>query len=198
MKLLIFDFDDTLLHLNVDWLSFEKELYSLFKVTGKIESQISSFTLPQKLNYFSKDSSSLKLSILLQQKYESVCVTSKDYFLLAPMLDFLSIAKSNGFTIAIVSANLSTTIRSILTDLNLISCVDLIVGRDSCEKTKPDKAPIVFTLKKFNFKSSDALFIGDSINDSLASSSAGVSFYCVDPKNSQRAKDELSKLLFAN
>ncbi len=195
IKLLIFDFDDTLLHLNVDWFSFEKELYSSFNVNSELESKLSSFTLPQKLNYLSNDSISLKKSLSIQQKYESMCVKSKNYVLFAPMLDFLILAKSKGFSIAIVSANLISTIESILTDLNLISYVDLVVGRDSCKKTKPDKEPIIFALKKLNFTDSQSLFIGDSINDSLASNSANVSFYCIDPQNPKKAKQELSKLL---
>lgn len=196
MKLLLFDFDDTLLHLNVDWLSFENELYSSFNVNGEVISKLSSFTLPQKLNYFSVDASSWKKSISIQEKYESNCLKSKNYIPFPPMLSFLSLAKSKGFSIAIVSANLSTTINLILSDLGLSSSVDLVVARDTCKKTKPDKEPIVFALKTLNFDKSESLFIGDSINDSLASNSAGVSFYCVDTKNLQKSKDDISKLLF--
>jgi phosphoglycolate phosphatase-like HAD superfamily hydrolase len=132
IKLLIFDFDDTLLHLNVDWFSFEKELYSVFNVNSELESKLSSFTLPQKLNYLSNDSISLKKSLSLQEKYESICVASKDYLLFGPMLDFLTLARSKGFSIAIVSANLSSTIKSILDDLKLTASIDLVVGRDTC------------------------------------------------------------------
>lgn len=195
IKLLIFDFDDTLLHLNVDWFSFEKELYSAFNVNSELESKLSSFTLPQKLNYLSNDSISLKKSLSLQEKYESICVASKDYLLFGPMLDFLTLARSKGFSIAIVSANLSSTIKSILNDLKLTASVDLVVGRDTCKKTKPDKEPILFALKKLDFNNSESLFIGDSINDSLSSKSANVSFYCIDPLNPKKASNELSKLL---
>lgn len=191
----MFDFDNTLLHLNIDWGDFEKQLYSLLTINPKIIVQLDQMTLPAKLNYLSNFQNLRSVTLLLQDKFESECVTFDRYTLFPQIIQILLLAKKKGFRIAIVSANLTSTIKSILLRIGLLADVDLVVGRDTCAFTKPEKEPLVYVLNNLGVNPSEAVFIGDSINDEIASKFANVDFICIDPFASDLSKGKIKSIL---
>lgn len=63
--------------------------------------------------------------------------------------------------------------------LKLDSCLDLIVGGDTCERRKPDPQPLLHACAQLGIDPSNTLSVGDSINDVRAARSAGIPIVCV-------------------
>jgi len=55
----------------------------------------------------------------------------------------------------------------------------VVVGGDSCERRKPDPQPLQFACAALRIEPSDALMVGDSVNDVLAARAARLPVVCV-------------------
>ncbi|MGH8230494.1 MAG: phosphoglycolate phosphatase [Steroidobacteraceae bacterium] len=67
----------------------------------------------------------------------------------------------------------------LLRRLDLNRWIDAVIGGDSCERRKPDPQPLLLACQALQVVSSDALMIGDSINDVQAARAAGMPVLCV-------------------
>ena len=63
--------------------------------------------------------------------------------------------------------------------LGLAPWVDVYVGGDSCVRRKPDPMPVLFACGSLQVAPSEALLVGDSINDVMAARGAAVPVICV-------------------
>ena len=84
-----------------------------------------------------------------------------------------SISKS-GIKLAIIT---SKPVKIALMELKLFKIdqyFSIITGGDSCDKPKPDPAPVCFTLSALNLSPHKCLFIGDSPADIISGQQAGV------------------------
>jgi phosphoglycolate phosphatase len=63
--------------------------------------------------------------------------------------------------------------------LGLAPWVDVYVGGDTCERRKPDPMPVLFACESLRVAPSEALMVGDSINDVMAARGAAVPVICV-------------------
>jgi pyrophosphatase PpaX len=84
--------------------------------------------------------------------------------------------KSEGLKVAVVSRNSIECVQKSIRVSDLHDHIDLIVGRESTEKTKPDPSPLLYALKIFSITPSEAFFIGDTRHDSMAAERAGMPF----------------------
>lgn len=57
--------------------------------------------------------------------------------------------------------------------------VDVVVGRDTAETTKPDPEPLLYALDRLGVAPDAALFVGDSDSDRIAAERAGMDFQWV-------------------
>jgi phosphoglycolate phosphatase len=84
-----------------------------------------------------------------------------------------------GLKIAVVTNKYHRFASALLTRLNLSQWVGVIVGGDTCERRKPDPQPLLFACRSLQLTASQALMVGDSINDVLAARAAGIPVVCV-------------------
>lgn len=68
---------------------------------------------------------------------------------------------------------------ALLHRLNLMQWVGLVVGGDTCERRKPDPQPLLFACESLSIPPSQALMVGDSINDVRAARAAQMPIVCV-------------------
>jgi phosphoglycolate phosphatase len=67
----------------------------------------------------------------------------------------------------------------LLVRLGLSRWLEVIVGGDSCERRKPDPQPLLYACSALGVPASQALMVGDSINDVQAARAAGMGIICV-------------------
>jgi phosphoglycolate phosphatase len=67
----------------------------------------------------------------------------------------------------------------LLRRLELMRWIDVLVGGDTCERRKPDPQPLLFACKSLALSPSQALMVGDSINDVTAARAAHIPIVCV-------------------
>jgi phosphoglycolate phosphatase len=84
-----------------------------------------------------------------------------------------------GMRIAVVTNKHRRFANELLHRLDLMKWVDVVVGGDTCERRKPDPQPLLFACASMALSPSQALMVGDSINDVTAARAAGIPIVCV-------------------
>ncbi|MEW6749167.1 MAG: HAD family hydrolase [Candidatus Micrarchaeota archaeon] len=191
-ELAIFDFDDTILHLDVDWPSVRKEMLSLAaKKRLDVEPDLH---LAVMANDLSKAGLKERIdSIFLE--YESMCAKKRAYEVFPPMVSFIEEIGAAGIRLAIASGNHTESIKAILTQLDLLESFELICGRDLVQGNKPDPDQLLYIMERLGVPKNKAIFAGDSRNDEAAASSAGILYVKVDPSDTSGGIERLRALL---
>jgi phosphoglycolate phosphatase len=81
--------------------------------------------------------------------------------------------------IAVVTNKQHRFASGLLHRLDLMRWIDAIVGGDTCERRKPDPQPLLFACESLAVSPSQALMVGDSINDVSAARAAHMPIVCV-------------------
>ena len=68
---------------------------------------------------------------------------------------------------------------ALLKRLGLEPWIDVVVGGDTCERRKPDPQPLIFACESLHVPASEAIMVGDSVNDVRAARAAGIPIVCV-------------------
>ncbi len=105
--------------------------------------------------------------------------------------DTLRILHDAGLSIAVVTNKHRRFATALLDRLDLTKDVEVVVGGDTCERRKPDPQPLLFACESLNVPLSQALMVGDSINDVTAARAAGIPVICV-PYGYNEGKDPKS------
>jgi phosphoglycolate phosphatase len=84
-----------------------------------------------------------------------------------------------GMRIAVVTNKQQQFANDLLHRLDLMRWVDVVVGGDTCERRKPDPQPLLFACASLALSPSQALMVGDSINDVTAARAACIPIVCV-------------------
>ncbi|HCN16433.1 MULTISPECIES: phosphoglycolate phosphatase [Psychrobacter] len=79
-----------------------------------------------------------------------------------------------GFTLALVTNKPIRFVPDILANLGWTSYFAMVLGGDSLSVKKPDPAPLLHVCETLNFDPTQALMIGDSINDIQAGKRANI------------------------
>jgi phosphoglycolate phosphatase len=82
--------------------------------------------------------------------------------------------KEAGFTLALVTNKPIRFVPNILESLGWAPLFDMVLGGDSLPVKKPDPAPLLQVCETLNYKPTQAIMIGDSINDISAGKNAGI------------------------
>ena len=174
MKLAIFDFDDTLIHLDISWADVKKDVITLSAKKG-IKEDPAEHLIPMS-NRLSLDPDMKKAIDAIFLRYEGKCITSKKYTIFSEMMSLVKDLKGKGFLLAIVSGNLTSSIKAILSRAGMTGYFDVICGRDILSKNKPNPDQILFVLDNLKVSKKEALYAGDSVFDELTAKAAGVGF----------------------
>ncbi|TAN27335.1 MAG: phosphoglycolate phosphatase [Castellaniella sp.] len=89
---------------------------------------------------------------------------------LAGLQDF----QAQGMRLAVVTNKSTEFALPLLRQQGLADFFDVIVCGDTCPRKKPDPMPLFHACSLLDIQPTQALFIGDSINDALAARSAGI------------------------
>lgn len=92
------------------------------------------------------------------------------------VLDALTSLKARGIRLGICSNKPEHLCHKVLRETELESSFDVVVGGDTLEKRKPDRAPLLFAIDRLAVETSDVLFVGDSGIDHATSLAASVDF----------------------
>jgi phosphoglycolate phosphatase len=97
----------------------------------------------------------------------------------AAVADTLEMLHRAGMPMAVVTNKQQRFARALLERLNLMRFVRVLVGGDTCERRKPDPQPLLFACQSLGVAPTDALMVGDSINDVTAARAANIPVVCV-------------------
>jgi len=181
LKLVIFDFDDTLLHMNVRWDAVHGEVVALARRDG-VAVDPHQHLVPMG-NALSGTPARKKAIDSIYLKHESVCIDAKNYVVFPKMLALAKELRARGTMLAVASGNRSESINRILAELGEKDLFALVCGREMVEHNKPAPDQLLLILAKTGVGRKDAIFAGDSINDAGAAKAAGVRHFHVRPNN---------------
>jgi len=82
-----------------------------------------------------------------------------------------------------IATNRSDTMEPLLAEFNIKGYFDLVVTSLDVKRAKPHPDPLLKILDHFGIRASQAIYIGDSRVDELASAAAGIPFIAYDNTN---------------
>lgn len=175
-KLFIFDLDDTLLHLWIDWNgAVKKEI--LESVDGlKLDPSEHIVYMAEKA---SNNPERKKIVDNIFWEYESVCLENSEYSIYAQSAGILRELRKRGHKVAIASNNTVRLIQGVVEKAGFE--VDAMRGRDSVKKAKPSPEMIFSIMDELGFGREDVIFVGDSFTDVGAGKAAEVRTIIIKP-----------------
>lgn len=120
------------------------------------------------------------LPLALTSFYRYYRMTNGYYGTVYPCVkEGLNRMKESGLKLACVTNKPAIFTEPLLAKKGLYPFFDIIYSADSLPLKKPDPMPMLMACEKFGIKPSQALVIGDSINDGQAARRAGCSLFIV-------------------
>lgn len=111
------------------------------------------------------------LSLFLANYAEHICV---DTVLYAGVDACLRTLKQRGYRLAIVTNKPEKFVAPIIQRLGIDDLFECIVGGDTLPQRKPDPEPLYFACSQMGVAVDQAVMVGDSRNDLLAATAAGM------------------------
>ncbi len=178
MKLVIFDLDDTLVSMDVDWSKVRAEVIALAAKEGIVVNPSDHLIIISNL-IASKPGLKKKVDEIYR-KNEAGTVLKKSYAVFPDMIALVRELHKKRIKLGIASGNHSRNIEEILRHLGLDKHFEVVCGRDRVLSNKPYPDQITQIIRKTKISRRFAIFIGDSIYDEQAAKAAGVSFFKVE------------------
>ncbi|MEM4336347.1 MAG: HAD-IA family hydrolase [Candidatus Anstonellales archaeon] len=183
-KHVIFDLDNTIVALNVEWDSARKEVIEYIKQIGvRIESEehFSLWEMPFRVPQFRKHKKEIDK---IFEKWERKAIEEGKPQKIGYAVELIE--KINGKVMGIVSNNTHSTIELILGNIGIRDKFKYVIGRDDTFEIKPLPGIVEMAIKKSGVPKEESLFVGDSRWDFIAGSSAGVPVFIM--RNEEDAK----------
>lgn len=108
------------------------------------------------------------------EKADEVMVASTELY--EDSLYVLRTLKNIGIKTAIVTTKLNSRIQSIFKKFDALELIDVIVGVENVEKTKPHPEGLFLALNQLLCEKEDAVYVGDSHVDAKAAENAEIDF----------------------
>lgn len=191
----LFDFDGTLVEINIDFNEMKRKILSLGLEYG-VSPKADLYVLETVENIFNilSEKDALKAEMFKKQA-EAIIVdielSAAEKSRMFPYADLtLREIKNRGIKIGIVTRNCR---KAVLKSVELAGFTyDLLLTRDDVKKVKPDPSHLLDALTMLNIKPERALMIGDQPIDIIAGKKAGMKTVAV---LSVRPKEDFEKLL---
>lgn len=164
---IVFDFDGTLVELEVDWTSVRDEIENVLdpyidRPVGEYdEAQL--FNLARQYGVYDEID-----DIITSHEVENIEET--------PVLDVLKRIHEIECPLGVCTTNATTAVDRILAHTGLEDQFNSIIGRDTVSESKPNPRPLTRCLDELNANSGNSLFVGDQPSDALTAHRAGTSF----------------------
>lgn len=173
-KHIIFDFDETLCTLLVDWAPWRKEMDALFALYGLTPKNEPGFNYAEIINRcVEKDGDGVRERVL-EINYRIEKEHYSGYALSPLAMPLLELSKKYA-KLYLWTSNDRRTVTPILEELNISKLFEKIVTRNDVKYSKP-KADGFFLIHDKKSPLSQYLLIGDSRSDSGAAIDAGIDF----------------------
>jgi phosphoglycolate phosphatase len=172
-KHVIFDFDETLCTLRIDWENWRREMDDLFSAY-EIRLDPSKIGYSKVQNYCIEKYGAKARSKILEINYKNERDCYSGYELPPITRPLLSLAKAQA-KLYIWTSNDIKTVAPILAELEINKLFNKIITRNDVRYIKPDPEGFYLISDK-NSPKSYYLLIGDSSSDSGAAKNAGIDF----------------------
>lgn len=179
LKLVIFDLDDTLLHLPVNWAEVKEEVMEYAR-RQRMKVDAGLHIIP----YSSAVSNTRKRKNAVDavwRRHELETLKKRGVRRYQKAEQFVKGLKQSGLKLAIASNNCHKTIEKALSLAGILGCFNRIIGRDDVLHTKPAPDALLKLAWKFKLRKDEILFIGDSENDRKAGEAANIKTIIVKP-----------------
>ncbi|HNT60645.1 MAG TPA: HAD family hydrolase [Candidatus Bilamarchaeaceae archaeon] len=177
-KLFIFDLDDTLAHLWVDWNgAVKREILDYAASDGlALNPEDGIVDVAEKASNTPERKRAVDA---IFSKYEGKCIDGMDYFVYAQVPEMLRELRRRGHRVAVASNNTLKTIQAVVEGGEF--GVDAIRGRDTVKRAKPNPEMIFSLMDELRSGREDVVFVGDSATDIGAGKAAEVRTIIVRP-----------------
>jgi phosphoglycolate phosphatase len=163
----VFDLDGTVVHLDVDWATVDRETAALLADHGLPPTDSAWGALDA-----AEEGVAARVHDLLADHERRGAERSRRL----PAADDLRALAESGRATAVCSLNCEAAVRDALDVHGLADAVGVVVGRDSVEARKPDPEALLAALRPLGVAPDRALFVGDSESDRTTADRAGVDF----------------------
>lgn len=184
IKCVIFDLDQTLVRLAVNWNQALESVKEVYRKQGIPESLLERYKLSvfsmitelyqEMLKSFPKNRTEEIQRIVWQvlDNHEIKGVAEAEP--VPNCRKILTDIKSKGFKVGVVSANSSVAVTQALKKFDLERYIDAVFTRDSPGRMKPSSDHVLACLKALNCTPQNAILVGDNARDMQAARKAGV------------------------
>ncbi len=104
----------------------------------------------------------------------------KEVQLYPDVIPTLERLQKRGFLLGIVSSNISSRLKAMVSYFNLNKYMSVVVGYEGGMRPKPYPDMILFALRKLNLTPDEVIYVGDSEQDYMSAKNAGTLFIMVD------------------
>ena len=182
LRVIIFDFDGTIVKLHVDWDALRGFLSEKYMDDFGEEESFERLSIGLKKVVDRGEPELIESYIRAIEKFERENVKDSTFF--EEIVYFIEHLEEFGLEsntkFAIFSLNFRSTIFSVLSQKNLLGKFHFIVGREDVIEWKPDPEGLLKILKKFAVSSEQAIYIGDSNYDFEAGENARIKTYSIE------------------
>ena len=159
----IFDFDGTIVDLDVDWTGLKKEVVTICEEKGVDVS----YSLNKKIDVLKAMGEPI-LKVVERYEQPDGCLKY------CPIDSIIKMIQNDMGMFTIVSDNLSSTITRVLFELGLMGKCKCIIGIDNNRHSKPDRES--FDLLRAHLNKGDTMYIGDRETDRMFARNAKIDF----------------------
>ncbi|NVM01091.1 MAG: HAD family hydrolase [Candidatus Helarchaeota archaeon] len=198
-KLIIFDFDGTLVDFIINYVSLRSEVIEylksafefpidFFSIQDRVLTTLNkahTFILKKESSYNLKSISNDVDKIMRKWEWEAARKNKID----SNVKETLKILKNKGFKLAIFTLEPKEIIEFYLKKAKIEYLIDIIASRDIVKELKPNPEHINYILEKLKVKANQAIIIGDHVIDMECGKNIGA--LCIGKKSKLHTKEEL-------
>jgi HAD superfamily hydrolase (TIGR01509 family) len=175
--LVVFDFDGTLVHLDVRWIDLKQELRNRFLERYEYATDFHGIYkhVDAVTQLYGRQARDLAMSIIENYERENV----SNFKIIETTITLVKQLKSRKKTLAIFSCNTKNVIVSILKQLKLHEYFDVIISINDVTEIKPSPQGLYKIMAKCSASPNTTLFIGDKQTDIEAGCRAGVKSFLI-------------------
>src|SRR4030042_549318 len=174
---LIWDFDGTIVKLNLDWVKLKQELLEKLEKSEEFKKKQTSPSSLSDILYELIRSGKKKEAFTIMNKHEKNSNYSVNHTITGCIKQ-----NAKKYGMVIFSDNMKDTLIKILKDLDMLHLFEIIVSKEDVERLKPDTDGIKLICRRLKGKDKNKiLLIGDSWKDEKVANNFKIDFFKIDP-----------------
>ena len=186
-KLILFDFDGTLLDSDQMIVVTFQQLYDLYKKDNIFDlKKVLTFSGPPIKETLKNEFPDIDQDFIFNEFVRLSTINYDKYVHLFPYVkEMIDILKNHNIKVGLITSKARKATMYALSLCALDNVFDIVVCADDVKKTKPNPEGIYKALKAFNIAKDDTLYVGDTNYDYFTSENANIDFGYVSflPRN---------------